>query len=198
MAIRNFVDVFTRLENMGLTDVLLPFLLIFAIIFAVFDRVKIFGEKRRNISVIVALVISLLVVIPHVTGGYPPGQDAVEIINKSIPNVSIIVVAIVMLLVMIGVFGADVNIAGKSIGGIIAFAAFLIIILIFGKSAGWFKYGIPPWLSFLQDPDTQALLVVLLIFGLIIWFVTGEEGKGSTGEGFAKMFESLGKAVERK
>lgn len=193
----NFMNVFLRLENMGLTDVLLPFLLIFAIVFAVLDRAKLFGEYRRNINVVVALVMSLLVVIPHVTGNYPPGADVVEIINSAIPNVSVVIVAIVMLLILIGVFGVNVNIAGKSLGGLIALVSALIIVFIFGKSAGWFEAELPPWLNWLGDPDTQALLIVLLMFGLIIWFVTGGEEKGKTGEGLLGMLKEVGGALER-
>ena len=42
----DFVGAFQTLEALGLTDLILPFLLIFAIVFAVLDRAKIFGEER--------------------------------------------------------------------------------------------------------------------------------------------------------
>jgi hypothetical protein len=32
----------------------------------------------------------------------------------------------------------------------------------------------PFWLN---DPDVQALVVIILVFGIIIWFVTAEPGK---------------------
>ena len=194
----DFVGAFQRLEALGLTDLILPFLLIFAIVFAVLDRARIFGEERRRVNVVVALVISLLVVIPHITGDYPPGGDVVEIMNTAIPNVSIVIVAVVMLLILIGVFGVNVNIAGQSLGGLVAMVSVGLIIFIFGRSSGWFGTPLPPWLSWLGDSDTQALMIVLLMFGVIIWFVTsGEEKDGGATQGIKSLFETFGRALER-
>ncbi|MBS1267256.1 MAG: hypothetical protein MAG795_01228 [Candidatus Woesearchaeota archaeon] len=199
MAISGFQDVFLRLESMGLTDVLLPFLLIFTIVYSVLHRVNIFGD-RKNVNAVIAIIMALLVVIPHVTGDYPAGADVVEIMNNAIPNVSIFIVAIVMLLIMIGVFGVNVNIAGTSLGGIVALVSFLIVAAIFGNSAGWFgNRNLPPWLSFLRDSDAQALIIVLLFFGIIVWFITSEPGDGpNIGEGMMSMFNNLGNALERR
>lgn len=192
----NFVDTFQRLDAMGLTDVMLPFLLIFSIVFAVLNKAKIFGKDKKNIEVIVALVIALLVVIPHVTGAYPPGGDVVEIMNNAIPHVSIVIIGIVMLLIMIGVFGVNIDLAGSSLGGIVALLAALIVFFIFGRSAGWFGGNLPPWLGFLNNPDTIALILVLLVFGVIVAFITGEE-KGDAGKGIMDFFDEIGKSVKR-
>ena len=101
------------LDAWGLTDVLLPFLLIFAVMFAILQKTKIFGD-RRNTNTIVALVIGLLVVIPHVTGVYPTGYDVVEILNSALPSVSLVVIAVIMLLVLIGIFGGEANLFGMA------------------------------------------------------------------------------------
>ena len=172
----DFVQFINSLESMGLTDALLPFLLIFTILFAILQKVQIFGKEKKNINVIISLVIGLLVVIPHVTNSYPPGSDVIEIMNSAIPNVSIVVVAIVMVLILIGVFGSEVNIGGNSLAAWVAIAAFLAVGYIFGRAAGWFAYA-PRWLMWLDDPETQALVVVLLVFGILIWLVTKEPNK---------------------
>ena len=192
----SFADTFQRLDAMGLTDVMLPFLLIFSIVFAVLNKAKIFGKDKKNIDVIVALVIALLVVKPHVTGAYPPGGDVVEIMNNAIPHVSIVIIGIVMLLIMIGVFGVNIDLAGSSLGGIVALLAALIVFFIFGKSAGWFGGNLPSWLGFLNNPDTLALIVVLLVFGIIVAFVTGED-EGNAGKGIMDFFDEIGKSVKR-
>ncbi|MBW2970838.1 hypothetical protein KY320_01610 [Candidatus Woesearchaeota archaeon] len=193
----SFTEAIIRLEALGLTDMLLPFLLIFTLVFAVLDKAKVFGKEKKNINMIVSLVIALLVVIPHVTGRYPPGGDVVEIINSAIPNVSVFIVAIVMLLIMIGVFGVNVNVAGTSLGGIVTLLAIIIIGVVFANSAGWFNMRMPSWLGFLNDPDTQALIVVLLMFGVIVAFVTGggDSGEKNAGKGLTHFFESIGKSL---
>src|SRR3989344_2690598 len=130
-----------RLDNMGLTDILLPFLLIFVIVFAILQKTKVLGEERKNLNIIVALVVGLLVVIPHVTGRFPPNADPVVIINEALPQVSIVLVAVVFLLVMIGVFGQDYVFLGVSMPGWITLVSFVIILLIFGGAAGWWDSG---------------------------------------------------------
>ena len=188
-------DVITRLEDLGLTDVLLPFLLIFTIIFAIFQKSKILGSDKQNFNVIIALIISLLVVIPHVTGNYPANADPVQIINQSIPNIAVIIVAILMVLMLMGVFGVEFTWAGRVTGGIVILAL-IIVIAIFGKAAAWWGEGVslPWWLSWLEDPNTQTLVVVIIIFGIIIWFIT-RSGQQTQGSGF---LEEFGKLFSRK
>lgn len=51
------------------TDILLPYLLVFTIMFAVLDKTKVLGEGKRQINAIVAFVIALLLI----TLPYPRG-----------------------------------------------------------------------------------------------------------------------------
>src|SRR3989344_3859843 len=111
-----FPDFLVRLEEMGMLDSLLPFILIFTIVFAVLQKTKIIGEGRRQFNTLVALVLSLMVVIPHVTGKYPPGQDIVAIINTALPQVSLVVVIILAALLLIGVFAPGVMFGGTGFG----------------------------------------------------------------------------------
>src|SRR3989344_8777090 len=84
------------LEGWGLTDVMLPFLLVFTLLFAVLEKTKVLGDQKRNLNLTISLVISLLVVIPHVTNSYPGGMDVVDIMNKALPSVSIVIIAVIM------------------------------------------------------------------------------------------------------
>jgi hypothetical protein len=98
-----------------------------------------------------------------------------------------------MLLILVGVFGSEVDIAGTSLAGWIALASFLIVGYIFGRSAGWFQYW-PDWLWWLDDPNTQALVVILLVFGILIWFVTKEPNSREDKAGaIKKIGDNLGK-----
>ena len=49
MELRGFIQ---TLESWGLTDVLLPFLLVFTIIFAILQKSNILGEGKKNFNVI--------------------------------------------------------------------------------------------------------------------------------------------------
>jgi len=160
------------LDFWGVRDIILPFILIFTIFFAVLQKVHLFGTKDKKYNVAIALAVSLLVIIPHATGAYPPNMDVVNIINDSIPEVALLVIVVVMLLMMIGLgFGKTTGIA---ITGWVALIAAIVLIFIF--------VGAMTPLPILQyiDPSVQALIVILLVFGLIVWFVTYEGEKKKT------------------
>ena len=112
MATYNFADAIEALESWGLADVILPFILIFTLIFAILQKSKILGEDKKNFNVVVSLVVALSVVIPHVLDTYPPGYDVVELINSILPQISLVAIAFLTVLLLAGLVG--VQIAGKS------------------------------------------------------------------------------------
>jgi predicted Na+-dependent transporter len=181
-----------RLDQWGVMDVFVPFILVFTLVFAVLQKSKILGkeEERRKFNVIIALVIALAVVIPHITGDYPYGADIVDMINRALPNVALVVIAIIMLLVMIGVWGNDINIKESPLAGFAVIFSFVAVFIIFGGAAGWWGGNWPVWLSWLGNPDAQVIVVGILVFGIIIWFVTAEPK--------AKDKEAMGNDMWRK
>ena len=185
-----YIDFFNLLESYGLTDALLPFLLIFTIVFAVLQKTNIMGAGKKNFNVIIALVLSLTAVIPHVTGTYPEGYDVIQILNNALPQVSLIAVAAIMLMLLVGLFGAESKWMGGSLSGWMAILSFFIIIFIFGGAAGWWT-DITEWISW-WDEDTAALVVIILVFGVIIWYVTKPETKGEGAVKFGKIIEDVG------
>lgn len=190
-----FNDVFLRLDNLGVLASLLPFILIFTILFAVLQKTKIIGEGKRQFNTVIALIISLMVVIPHLTGKYPPGQDIVVIINTALPQVSLLVIAILAALLLIGVFAPGVMFGGTGIGAFMGILSFGAIIYIFGNAAGiWQTTGM---FNFLNNPDTQAVLVIVLVFGLIIWFITKSDDEVKVGGPLAGIMNSFKDAIRR-
>jgi len=170
----NLEEFIRILESWGLTDVLLPFLLIFVVMYAILTKTRVLGEGKRRFNSVVSLVIALMVVIPHVLGIYPPEADIVEIMNKAIPNVSIIVIAILMLLVLVGILGGERNWMGGSLSGWMAILAFILIVIIFGAAAGWWRGW--TWFHNFFGADTVAIIVMLLVFAVIVWWITKGEG----------------------
>lgn len=193
MMFENFIY---QLDMWGVTDVLLPFVLVFTIVFATLQKTKILGDGKKQYNVILALVMGLAVVIPHVVGRYPFNFDPVDVINRALPQVSIILVAIIMLLLIIGVFGNEIDIAGGSLAGWIVVLAIITVVLIFGSAVGWFMF--PFWLSFLYDPELQALIVMILVFGIIIWFITKDDKDKTKEKGLGKWMENIGQVLKKK
>ncbi len=170
-------DVLYILDQIGFTDVFLPFILIFTILFAVLQKINVFSPKgtntdSRKYNSIIALAMSIGVIIPHSLNKYPPGTDIVDILNKALPNVSLLIVAALFLLVLLGLFGAQFTWGSGIIGGIVTLVSLGLITTIFGSAAGWWQNtGV---LSFLQDPDIQATFLILIVFFFIISTITSD------------------------
>src|SRR3989338_9236719 len=173
MAQFDFRNLGGTLESTGFIDVLLPFLLIFTVIFAVLEKVKILGEGKRNMNIGLAFIFALLVVVPHVTGNFPAGYDPVRIINAALPSISLIVVAVIALMILIGVFAHDRIMLGLTAPGWVGLFSIVTLVFIFGSAAGWWQTGILQWLEDIFGSDIVAVAIMLLVFGIIIAFVTG-------------------------
>ncbi len=176
-------------QTYGVMDFLLPFVLVFTVVFAIMQKTKILGDKK-NFNVIIALVLALSFVVPHVIGYYPLGYDPVEVMNNSIPSIALVAVAAVMLLILMGVFGADFS---KSAAPIIAILAIIFVVYIFGSSLNLWTG--PSDVFYWWTPDVTELLIILLVFGVIVYFIVKEPGDKTGG---SKLFESVGKLFERK
>lgn len=183
------------LESWGLTDVMLPFLLIFVIVFAILQKTKILGETKKNLNVIIGIVVALLVVIPHVTGRFPADSDPVLIINDALPQFSIVLVAVIFLLILIGVFGQEYVFLGVTMPGWITLVSLVVIVLIFGGSAGWWDSGFGQTLEDFFGTEGVAIFIMLVVFGLIIAWITSDSKEredrtilNRLGMDFSKLF----------
>lgn len=175
-------DLAEFLQEWGVMDILLPFLLIFTIIFAVLQKTRILGEGKKQFNVVIALVVALSVVIPHVTDSYPTGFDVVEIINMMLPQIALIAVVLIMILILVGVFAPGYATWIAVVGAIV------VILLFIGTTE--YIYGLD-WLYDFLGEEIISLALILLVFGLIIWFVTTE----TTGEKIVSTGESVLKRI---
>lgn len=178
----NLVDVLATWEQIGIFEVVLPFLLVFTITFAILEKAKILGEKR-NINIAIALVSSLL----FVRNGYLVG-----VVNRFLPNVSLFMIVIIMFLLLVGVFGGT----GVWSGGLLGVAALVsFVFVIWALSSDFIGdnfTGIPNWWIGITE-EAKATIVFIGIFIVIIWLVTREkkEKRGGIGDFFTKFGNSL-------
>ena len=174
-----FQDMIFTLQNWGVVDVILPFILIFTIVFAVMEQTGILGgkdnPKNRKYSMMIALVLAFAVVIPHVTGAYYYGFDAVEIINQALPQVGLLLVAIVMLLLTLGLWTGKKADGSKGIGKWFTLISGLIVIVIFIASMNTGVWQLPQWLWWIINSQVLALIIAILVFGIIIRFIAGDD-----------------------
>lgn len=178
-----------------LTEALLPFALVFTIVYSVLLKTKILGVEsdgktpKKNFNIIIALILALSVVIPHITHNYPPQWDVVNIINNALPGVALVAVIIVMLLLVLGLSGKAPDFSKDSLGGGFTIFGIIVIVVIFLAAADVFQRAyMPRWLYFIYDPQLQALLVTLVVFFIIIKFITSGDSQEKDKKGGVKDF----------
>ena len=173
-------------QNTGVMEFLLPFLLVFVIVYAVSIKLPLFKDNK-NFAVIISLVIGLTFVVPHITGTYPLGYDPVQVMNDALPSISLVAVAAIMLLILMGIFGTDF---AKTAAPIIGVVSIGFVLFIFGSALDLWRgpYDIFSWWS----AEVTELIIVLLIFGLVVWFIVRDpDNDKSSGESSLKSFGKL-------
>jgi len=131
----DFEDTFNILEDMGISDIWIPFFLIFVIAYAILDRTKILRSKgndgkytaNKAMNIVVSLVLAAIPIVFHITGRYGD-YDVVDIINNSLPLIGLMIVAVLMVMLVLGTFGAKMGFAGNAVAGWVFGLAILFIV----------------------------------------------------------------------
>jgi len=157
----------TIFTNPLFSQVILPFLLVFVLVFAILDKTKLLGDGKRQINAIISLVIAVLFL------GF---SQAVGIVVNLMPVLAVVLVVILVFYLILGfVFndagGLRVNNGIKIAGGILAFLILIVAVLVvtdfWNKLLDFFKGG-SGWLS--------TLIMVLVIAGaLAVVLATGKK-----------------------
>jgi len=164
------VEAMEFLKDFGFYDVVLPFLLIFTIVFAVLQKTEVLG-KQKNIDSMVAFAIALFFVAA------PKVVDAIQI---SLPRVAAALVVLMSLMLLIGFVaskeGTENFLKLKSVQVIAGLLVAVTIGLIFLDA---FDYWDDFWEWSGFDTGVAMAVLFLAIMALIIWFVSKGEGGGS-------------------
>src|SRR3989344_5040742 len=106
---------------------------------------------------------------------------------------AIIGVAAIMPLILMGIFGTGF---AAAVTPIIALTSFGFVIYIFGSSLHLWNgpYDAFSWWS----PEITELMIVLLIFGLIIWFITREPTSTTGADSLKKVWSGISSMFEQK
>ena len=188
-----FNNVINIFQQYGILDVALPFLLIFTIIFAILQKVKIFGPNGKNFNSVIAIVLAFLVV---------RNQAIVGVLNEFLPKISLISVIIVVTLLLFAILsGKEEAYFTKHILGImIILVALGIGVSFFGSGAGEvFGFALPDWLD-VTSAD-RNLLIFIVLFVIFFAYVTSDSStdKNSPWKFLEDIADSMqGKSKEKK
>ena len=178
---RSAIDFFGQL---GIYDVILPFLLVFTLVFAILEKTKVLGYEdkdhkytRKNLNSMVAFVISFLVV---------GSSKLVAIINQTVSQVFILILISVLFLMLLGTFLGDKEMKfGRKDAWFIFFSIVMLvaIVLIFlnaitnDKGQSWLSVGWGYMSSNWNSAVVGAIILILIVVGMMYYVIKPYEPK---------------------
>jgi hypothetical protein len=149
--------------SLGLLDVVLPFVLVFTVVYGLLQRTLVLGTEngkpRRPLNAMVAVILSFIGVA---------SLQQVELLQliSSISAVGIVIMVVLMML--LGLLGTNFEKSKLMIfAGLIIIVAGVLIVL--GKLG-----FLPPTLADLATAEWGAPFMVLVVFFVIGWFIVRE------------------------
>ena len=177
-AFRGVLDFMSR---MGLYDVVLPFLMIFAIVFAALEKSKIFGTAKdeddrvitkKNLNAIVAMVIAFFVVA---------SAKAVGIITKVSVGVVFLFLFGIFFMMFAGLFAKEEKHGFFLKKGWLTFlmvAGLIIVAVIFLDALGWLKLVRNYLGGFWTSDAVAGGVYFVIVIGGILFTTSTKLGKG--------------------
>ena len=182
----DFSLIIEKLIDIGFYRVFLPFILVYAVVFAILEKSKIFSggeaerENVRNVNSVIAFVFGLFVVASIQTVTY---------IQSLITNIVVFIIFILVVLILLAfIFGDEyVQLLQDEHGKLKGWVAWTVasIVLIVALSVlfsvlGVWDYVIGLWDEYYDSDVVTTGVILLLIGGVIIWITKGDNNSGGS------------------
>jgi len=170
-----FSEVIVFLNELGVYDVILPFLLVFTIVFAVLEKTRVFGTEmvsgvetpKKNLNSMVAFVVAFIVIA---------SSQLVSIIQASMGRIVLLIMVLISFLILIGTFFSEKEEVILQGGWRLFFMilVFIGVALVFLDSiptdsgASWLEAG---WFYLITRFSDRAVSGIVLILVLILFMV---------------------------
>lgn len=177
------------MAELGVFEVVLPFLLVFTMVFAFLEKTKIYGTEqfrsdkddkihevtRKNLNSMTAFVIAFFVVA---------SAQLVSLISEVTANVVLLIVLVFSFTLTVGAFQKqekDGFFLNKSWTKIFSVIVFVGIALIFLNALSWldviYQFLLSNW-----SGEIVATILMVAVFGGFIWYITADpnSNKGSS------------------
>ena len=170
---RNVLGFFVKI---GVYDVILPFLLVFTLMFAILEKTKVLGTdngkpdgaSKANLNAIIAFTTGFFVIA---------STRLVAIISEVMANVVLLVILSICFMMLVGTFWGTGEFTLQKHKGwfsFFMFAMFLGVVMIFLNALGWLT-KITLWLSaHWTENATASIILIIIVIGFIV-FITHEK-----------------------
>ena len=169
----NAVDLLNQWETAGVFDLVLPFLLIFAVVFGVLKHSAVLGHNK-GVNLVVSLVLGLLAI------RYFQVTDFIGVIFA---NFGIALSVILVLIILTGLFVTKKSREGWALNtSKLALLAVIIVVIASINEFAWFG-------SYWWQNNWVSLLWIAIIIGAIIAIMGGksDSSRGDTKSGFGAL-----------
>lgn len=188
MASSAFGSAIEFMHDVGIFDTVLPFLLVFTLVFAFLEKTKVLGTEkwrsednkfydvtRKNMNSMIAFVIAFFVVA---------SSQLVALISELTSKIVLIMVLILMFMMTVGVMykedekGFELSKGWKNVFTIITFVA---VAGIFLDAMRWLDVLFNFFNGFWGSETTASIILIAVIIGFIFW-ITMDKKPGKAPE----------------
>ena len=175
------------LDRLGVYEVLLPFLLIFTVVYAILEKTKVFGMEKigedyvskKNLNSMFAFVTAFLVVA---------SSRIVAAVNESIANMTVLLLLGVCFIILAGVFHTgeeefEIPKGYRQLFLVVMFVGIALIFLHALKTDDGTPWLVFAWDWLVNNIDTGAVgaLILTILVVLLMGYITGKPGDGFLG-----------------
>jgi hypothetical protein len=171
-----FTGAIAFMDKIGVYDVVLPFLLVFTLIYAFLEKTKVFGTdtyyldeghtksftgSRRNLNAMVSFTVAFFVVA---------SSQLVSVINQTMSHMVLLLVLVFCFILVAGAFQKQTDdgfFLEKPWKGIFMVIVFVAMLFIFLNALGWLE---PVYKFILRSGSSEGIATIILL-ALIAGFV---------------------------
>lgn len=154
-------NVLAQWESIGVFTYLLPFLLIFAIVFSILSFTNVF-KGNRAVNAVISLAVALLAL---------QFQIVPIFFAEIFPRMGV-ALSVLLVIVIIGGFFVDPNKEGSNwVKYVLIAITAIILIVVIGGALGGFGIGWNIGGGWIYGIPWGTVLIVALVVGLVIWVV---------------------------
>ena len=164
------------MNQMGIIDVVLPFLIVFVVVYAILEKTLVFGmekgKPKKNLNAMAAFIVAFIFI------------SFSSQVSSLVVYLQIMVVFLVFLMgiaYLFALFNMDLNFLGKKT--YFTFIIMIILIISLVYSIGLIN-GLD--LNYLFSLFLNPVVIIVLSFILVIWFITSDINIMSGGNGTSK------------